>query len=155
MHNIEFNTFDIFKNINHSPLRMNRLIVGCYYPQLLMWYTILKFNGIDINKRVKIFQMEWITKHVIDKILKSVLLWIANDNNNIIEKYFDHHKTKYFEKHVHHRSSFIPRSIKLENTKLKLELDQFYQTCNQKLYLFLEQHSNLLLLDIKFNFSSI
>ena len=86
-----------------------------------------------------------------------MLLWIGN-NQNIINSYFDdnihHHDKAYFDKNVHHESSFIPKSMKLENTQLKIELDQFYDPCNKKLYRFLQHHSDLLLFKANFNFAT-
>ena len=168
LNNLEFNElnekeYDILVNgvLNgqHSPLHMPTSIIGCYYPQILMWYHIFKssFNGIiNVSDRIKIFQMEWIAKYGIDKILKQLLLWIDNDkpNKSIIGAYFDQYSNDrhHFSFGHRHRSSWIPHSIQIQNITLKRKLNDFYSVCNHGLYRFLQQHPDLLLLNHTFDF---
>eukprot|EP01083_Nonionella_stella_P313797 1128012_1 len=154
-------SYDLFNNLDYmvnrqiidramdgeySPLKTPPPMISCYYPQVVMYYRI--FNSFNMAHRLKFFQMEFFINNI-DQVIKELLTWISGNNNrkiNDIANYFDIGREQSYSHANGHRSSFVPKTIQLKDTKLYSKLNAFYGDCNLRLHWFFEQHPELKLL---------
>ena len=137
-----------------SPLQMPNLIVGCYYPQILMLYHTFneaksrRNSSVELGHRLKIMQFEWMKTRQggMMGMAKDLLLWLASQGaatEGEVNAYFNRDGSSFWDSTG--KSSYSPRDVVLAETELDGKLEAFYSSCNKRLYSFLEQHPDLLL----------
>ena len=148
--NVDYNTFSSKQAINDmiegksSAFNVPPFAVSCYYPQVLMWYHTFANQSVSLGEKFKIFQFEWI--HQDDgprKIIQQLLIWIEKGNLGtkmdyirLLNQFYQHKLNAEFHENV----------IQFTDNQLNDKLDQLYNDCNIRLYRFLKQHPELLLL---------
>ena len=138
------------------------LISSCYYPQLLMWlYTFDHIIPKDWNitktvkfhDRFKIIQSETMLRDP-KKTMKEFLCWMmknddrkCNDIQNILNSPSVTFGNGLFSKKSTRTKvmSYSPNIVDVMDLSVSNSLHNLYQSCNQRLYDFLQNHNELLL----------
>ena len=115
---------------------------SCYYPQLVMWYHTFKVHGVNLSDKFRIFQFEWM-KDSGPLIVKELIKWINHKEFSQVDQ------RKMVNNHI--RENFNDEEYGEELTpyiddSLRKRLDGFYADCNLRLYWFIREHPDLLLL---------
>ena len=144
-------TYNVGNNIMHYENNLDlamipTLISGCYYPQILMWYQTLYLlpthqnSDIKLSDKLRIFQFEKVTKNSrrFNRLLQRLLFWMKLDNVTKYDK-------EYINKSIKVSMRYSPRKVDLSDIRIYGKLETLYSDCNQKLYQFLQNHSDLLL----------